>query len=187
MYFYWISDGTILGETWNVLEERIRNQNDLGNKKKRKKKENTNKQFHKCICKNIGYKVYDVIFPLYLYQWGSSNVLSFVYRFLRRCQVNRENFGKNSKFRILRNMTWAESENKWVCSSLENRSLREKMIAFNHAKPWQKKSDLKHETFTFYIRKNTPMLDKVKLEQDNLGKSLSSTLKVPKIKSHKFW
>lgn len=51
----------------------------------------------------------------------------------------------------------------------------------------RKKSDLKHETFTFYIRKNTPLLDKVKLELDNLGKSLSSTLKVPKIKSDKFW
>lgn len=45
------------------------------------------------------------------------------------------------------------------------------MIAFNHAKSWQKKSDLKHETFTFYSRKTTPMQDKVKLELDNLGKS----------------
>lgn len=46
------------------------------------------------------------------------------------------------------------------------------MIAFNHAKPWQEKScDLKHETFNFYVRKNTPVLDKVNLELDYLGKS----------------
>lgn len=57
---------------------RSRNQNDLGNKKRTKPQQ----QLHRGICKKICYEIYDVTFPLYLYQWGSSNVSSFVY-FLR--------------------------------------------------------------------------------------------------------
>ena len=46
------------------------------------------------------------------------------------------------------------------------------MTAFNHAKPWQKKVgiwSMRH--LLFILEKNTSMLDKFKLEIDDLGKS----------------
>lgn len=112
---------------------------------------------------------------------------SFVCHFLGKMSAKWRKFGEEQQTRNTHKYyTRAESENKRVCSNLEKREItntKRQNVSFQpHRTTTEKKScDLKHETLTFYIRKNIPMLGKVKLELDDLGETVELHIKDSKI------